>query len=169
MKDNSLNKTYSKAFKLNAVEQLLAANSGGLTATACKIGIPNSTLNVWKKKYGSESTMKNSNKKIDDWTPEQKLEAINKTYSMSENELGEYLRATGLYSSDLENFKSEVLNGFKSKGRPKLDPEVSELRKQNKRLERDLKNKDKALAEYSARVILLKKSHEIWGTPEDEE
>ena len=112
---------------------------------------------------------KSKNKSITDWTPEQKLEAIAKTYSMNEDELGEYLRANGLYSSDLESFKSDALNGFKSKGRPKLDPEVTKLRKQNNELSRNIKKKDKALAEYSARVILLKKSHEIWGEPEDDE
>lgn len=170
MKNNFNNTTYSDSFKENAVQQLVRPNSSGLSATASKIGIPPSTLYGWKKKYANLLVMKKSkDKTINDWTPEQKLEAIIKTASMPENELGGYLRSNGLFSSDLENFKQESLAGFKCKGRPKLDPEVVELKKQNKVLERDIKRKDRALAEFSARVILLKKSQEIWGDPEDDE
>jgi len=162
--------SYTEDFKKNAVETLLRPGSGGLSVTSRKLNIPDTTLIGWKKKYGNISSMKKSkNKSNNDWTPEQKLEAIAKTYSMNENELGEYLRANGLYSSDLESFKTDALNGFKSKGRPKLDPEVIELRKEKKLLKRDLKRNQKALAEQSARIILLKKSHEIWGEPEEDE
>jgi transposase len=91
------------------------------------------------------------------------------TYSMSEEDLGKFLRSNGLHSSDLEAMKKECLPGSNTRGRPKLEPELVELRKQIKGLSSDLKRKDAALAEYSARVILLKKSHEIWGTKEDDE
>jgi len=162
--------SYSEDFKQNAVKKLLSPGSGGLRATAVKMGIPQSTLFGWKEKYAKNSTMKKSkNKTIADWTAEEKLDAIIKTASMNEHELGEYLRSNGLHSSDLESFKKEFLTGVKAKGRPVVTQEVVKLRKKNKALEKNLKKKDKALAEYSARVILLKKSHEIWGDPEDEE
>lgn len=162
--------TYTKSFKENAVAKLLGLGSGGLSKTAENLGIPAATLFGWKKKYANHSGMKKSkNKTITDWSPEQKLEAIIKTSAMNENELGKYLRTNGLFFSDLESFKKDSLAGFKSKGRPKLDPEVTELRKQKKTLERDLRRTEKALAEQSARIILLKKSQEIWGGSEDEE
>ncbi len=161
---------YNPSFKENAVQQLIRPGSLGLKATASKIGIPESTLYGWKKKYANNAPMKKKkNNTAVNWTPEQKLDAIIKTESMTENELGEYLRSNGLHSSDLEVFKKDALAGFKTAGRPKLAPEVAELRNKNKHLERDLKNKNRALAEFSARVILLKKSHEIWGEPEEDE
>jgi len=167
----NLNKTvYNSSFKENAIQQLLRPDSPGLNATASKIGIPQSTLYCWKRKYANNNGMKKQkDKTVENWTPEQKLEAVIATASMTENELGEYLRTNGLHSSDLKNFKSDFLQNSPGRGRPKLEPEVAELRKKNKMLERDVKRKDKALAEFSARVILLKKSHEIWGAPEDGE
>lgn len=164
-------KSYSEDFKKSSVQKLLSPGNHGLSVTARKIGVTPTSLSNWKKKYGNQLDMKKSkNKSINDWTPEQKLEAIAKTYSMSEDECGEYLRANGLYSTDLESFKQDALSGFKStKGRPKLTPEVVALRKEKKQLARDLKRNQKALAEQSARIILLKKSHEIWGEPEDDE
>jgi transposase-like protein len=159
--------TYTKKFKQQAVVKFINRGTKSVEAIADELGTSSKNLYRWRKELG-EVSMSN-NKSIKEWTPEQKLEAVIKTGSMSEAELGEYLRSNGLHSSDLEDFKSEALSGLKSKGRPKLDPEVTQLRKENKALQRDLKKKDKALAEYSARVILLKKSHEIWGTPEDDE
>ena len=50
-----------------------------------------------------------------------------------------------------------------------LTKKQTELIKENKVLKRDLRRKDKALAETSALLILKKKAQEIWGTPEDEE
>jgi len=163
-----VNKTYNEEFKLNAVKSLLAPGSPGLNATAGKFDLPPSTLYTWKKKYAKDSPMKKS-KKIESWTPHEKLEIVMKTYSMQDEELGEFLRSNGLHSSDLDTLRKECLPSSNSKGRPRLEPEVVELRKQNKSLQRDLKRKDAALAEYSARVILLKKSHEIWGTSEEDE
>ena len=166
-------KNYNNSFKENAVRQLLMPGSPGLSAVADHIGIPRSTLFSWKKKCAKNEGMKNQNQnkknKNDSWTAEKKLEAIIKTGSMSENERGEYLRSNGLHSSDLESFKEGFIASLPSKGRPKVDPEMAELKKKNKALEKDLRKKDKALAEFSARVILLKKSHEIWGEPEDGE
>ncbi len=170
MKENLNKKAYTNSFKENAISMLLRPGGLGLSATARKIGIAPSTLFGWKKKYANGIEMKKSkNKAICNWTPEQKLEAIIMTASMSENELGEYLRSNGLHSSDLELFKSDFISSAPSRGRPKLDPEVVELRKQEKQLKRDLKRTQAALAEQSARIILLKKSHEIWGVDEDDE
>jgi transposase-like protein len=96
---------YSEDFKKNAVETLLRQNSGGLRKTSRKFNIPDSTLFCWKKKYANIDDMKKSNNKLSkDWSPEQKLEAIAKTFSMNEEELGQYLRSNGLHSSDLESF-----------------------------------------------------------------
>ncbi len=159
---------YSEEFKKNAVQQLLLPGTAGLTATARKLDISSSTLFYWREKYANYSSMKKS-KEVKNWTSEKKLDAVIKTAAMTEEDLGKFLRANGLHSSDLESFKKELIAAIPSRGRPRLDPEVIELRKEVKALSSDLKRKDAALAEYSARVILLKKSHEIWGTKEDDE
>lgn len=109
-------------------------------------------------------------KKSKEWTPEAKLKAIAESLTMTENQLGEYLRANGLHSTDLEEWKQDFYSSQKGPGRPRIDPELAELRSKEKELTKDLKRKDKALAEMSARIILLKKSrHLLWGEPEDDE
>ena len=162
-------KIYNENFKEDSVAKLLASNSHGLSATARKIGVAPSTLYGWKKKYAMANIIMSKNK-LKEWSSEKQLEIIIKTSSMAEQELGNYLRANGLHSSDLDKFKLDISNSLKrERGRPKIDPEIVELRKEKKKLERYLKNTQAALAEQSARIILLKKSHEIWGTKEDDE
>ena len=165
-------RTFSEDFKKGVVKKLLLSNDSGY-AVAKEMGLSASTLFYWKKKYANTHVMSKKNS-ISQWTPEQILEAINKTYAMTEQEVGEYLRTNGLHSDDLENFKKDFLNSYQSqrpqgRGRPKLDPEVVDLRKEGKQLKRELRKTQAAFAEQSARIILLKKSHELWGTNEDED
>lgn len=160
---------YSQEFKNSVLQKLLSPNSKGFKKTADELGLSVSTLYYWRKKCGIHSDMKNkTTTPPKDWTPVQKLEAIIKTASMTEQELGEYLRSHGLYSADIEQWKKDCTNGLKVEaGRPKKDPEVLELRKREQELESELKRKDKALAEVTARVVLLKKSHLLFGKDED--
>ena len=115
------------------------------------------------KKHKSKVKSKNT------WSPEEKLEAIINQKVMSENEFGEYLRANGLHSVDVDNFKTEYLELLSTKKENKQNSEILDLRKEKKELERDISRKDKALAEMSARIVLLKKSHLLWGAPEEDE
>jgi len=162
-------RSYSEEFRQRAVQKLLSGPYS-LKQVAEDIGIPQGTLFSWKNKYAKSSSMKKSkNKKNNKVSAAEKLQIIAETLNLKENELGEYLRRKGLHSSDLEQWKSECYSGLQQTGRPKLDPEVVSLRKDKKDLSKELHRKDKALAEVSARVILLKKSHEIFGVNEDDE
>lgn len=137
----------------------------GIMEMSKKIGVHHTSIRTWKKLYAMSLSM-NSSKK---WTPEKKLQVIAETLSLSKSELGEYLRKHGLHSIELEEWRQSFISSQKSPGRPKKDPELVASNKREKALERDLKRKDKALAEMSARIILLKKSRLLWGEPEDEE
>ncbi|NOT78411.1 MAG: hypothetical protein HOP07_05345 [Bacteriovoracaceae bacterium] len=54
---------------------------------------------------------------------------------MDELTLGEFLRREGLFTANLEQWKTDLTNGLKSAaGRPRKDPELFELRKKKKNL-----------------------------------
>ena len=130
-----------------------------------KLGVHHTSIRNWMKIHSNTADMKKSK----EWTAEAKLKAIAQTLNMNENQLGEFLRANGLHSNELEQWKQDFYNSQKSVGRPKIDPELVELRNKEKELTRDLRRKDRALAEMSARVILLKKSRAIFGESEEDE
>lgn len=156
---------FSEEFKNSLIQKSLLPNGPSLASLAKEHNIAVTTLYGWKKKYANTYGMKKSSK----WTAEKKLEVIIQSASLTENELGEFLRKNGLHSSDLEQWKEESLAALRGPGRPKKDPELAQSQSREKQLQKDLRRKEKALAEMSARVVLLKKSHEIFGGGEEDE
>lgn len=158
--------SYSQEFKQSIVQKITSPGGPSITEMSKKTGVHYTSIRSWVQTHANTASMKKSK----EWTPEAKLKAIAESLTMTENQLGEYLRANGLHSTDLEEWKQDFYSSQKGPGRPRIDPELAELRSKEKELTKDLKRKDKALAEMSARIILLKKSrHLLWGEPEDDE
>ena len=160
-----MKRQHSQEFKESIVQKVTAPGGPTIMQLSEKTGIHHTSIRNWVKIYANNTSMKKSK----EWSPEARLKIISQTISMSENELGEFLRSNGLHAVEVEEWKESFYSAQKPVGRPKLDPEVVELRSNKKELERDLKRKDKALAEMSARVILLKKSHLLFGVNEEDE
>jgi len=59
-------------------------------------------------------------------------------------------------------------NGRESNQTKQLNQELKEEKKKAKVLEKDLRKKEKALAEAAAILLLRKKAQAIWGDQEDE-
>ena len=107
------------------------------------------------------------------WGAEDKLNAVILTASMTEVEKSGYCRQQGLYPEELTQWKQTCLAGF---GKQTKSPESRQskilerkLKKETKRLRKELTRKDRALAETAALLVLKKKAQELWGEPEDAE
>jgi transposase len=84
---------------------------------------------------------------------------------LSEEELGAFLRKEGLHQAQLEEWAKAMYSGLSA---PKKSKTTSEDAKRIKKLERELRRKEKALAEAAALLILQKKVQEIWGDEDDD-
>jgi len=84
---------------------------------------------------------------------------------MNETEVGAYCRQHGIYSMHLKEWE----NDFMKQDMPdqKYKAENIALRKKNADLERELRRKEKALAEAAALLVLKKKADVIWGEDGD--
>jgi transposase-like protein len=150
------------------VAKLLSPGGPSFTVLSEETGVHHTSLRQWVKGHGNGKSMTKKSKS--EFSPEEKLKIIIETASLKDNQLGDYLRKKGLHSSQLEEWKQEAFAGMKSSpGRPKKDSELVESKNKEKRLEKELHRKDRALAEMSARIILLKKSRLIWGDAEEDE
>jgi transposase len=156
---------HSSEFKESIVQKITMPGGPTIMQLSEKTGIHHTSIRNWIKIYANNFSMKKSK----EWSPESKLEAIIKTATMSENELGEFLRANGFHSTEIEEWKQDIYSLQRPVGRPKLDPELVELRAKEKELSRDIKRKDRALAEMAARIILIKKSQLLFGVNEEDE
>ena len=106
------------------------------------------------------------------WSTEKKMDAVIKLKTLNDQEFGEFLRSNGLHSSLVKEWESEMFKGLESTkkgpGRPKKPTELVALEKENKALKKDIRRKDRALAEQSALLILQKKV-QSYSWMEDEE
>ena len=105
-------------------------------------------------------------KRPEDWTAEEKLKAVIEYDKLDEQDKGKYLREKGLHSIHLQRWEREFIEAYASK--KKKTRGVDPKQKRIKELEKELRRKDKALAETAALLVLKKKAQAIWGDPEDE-
>ena len=158
--------SYSKDFKDSIRAKILSRGNRTVLEICEQEGInPRSAAN-WIRPRVNDSVMKKS-KTSTQWTPEQKLKALIATASLSEAELGAYLRKEGLFAAQLEEWKKEFISSMTS-ARPKKIAKDDRDQK-IKVLEREILRKDRALAEASALLILPKKVNLIWGHKDEDE
>ena len=151
--------SYSNEMKEALVVKMCSPGGPSALQLSRDAGISQTALSRWKRQYGNETAVKK--RRSQDWTSEEKLRAVFEAQTMSDEDLGSFLRKSGLHSKDLEEWKAEALTdaaGIKKQGRPRKDPELVAAEEEIKRLKRDLRRKEKALAEQTALVILQKKA-----------
>jgi transposase len=157
---------YSDTLKEAMVLKLISPGAPSATSLAQEVGIHQSTLSRWVREYvkvGKEGGVMKA-RRPQDWTAEEKLNAVLKYEKLEEEQRGKYLREKGLHSAHIGRWKQELIEGLKSSKSGKKDPRDKRI----KELERELMRKDKALAETAALLVLKKKAQAIWGDREDE-
>jgi len=158
---------YSETVKEAMVLKLTSTGAPSVSSLAQEVGIHQSTLSRWVRVYGNVSKMGGvmKGRRPQDRTAEEKLNAVLEYEKLEEEEeRGKYLRENGLHSLHIERWKGELIEGLKSSKSAKKDPRDKRI----KELERELRRKDKALAETAALLVLKKKAQAIWGEHEDE-
>ena len=160
---------YSEEFKRTAVQKYLSRGSRSVKDVCRELGIADVTVYVWARERGRSSTMNNVAKRPQDWNAAEKMKAVIEFEKLPPEQQGEFLRREGLHSDHIAKWKQNMQEGLESGGDAKASrAEVSQLKAQNKELERDLNKKDKALAEVTALLVLKKKADLLWGTGEKE-
>lgn len=92
------------------------------------------------------------------------------TARMNETDLAEYARKKGLYVDQIKSWRDACMNanGGVAKEAARLNREFKASERENRKLEKELARKEKALAETAALLVLQKKADAIWGDPEGE-
>ena len=165
-KDNKSNKRYTKEEKDKLIARMLPPENCSTSNLSIETGISQSTLSTWKSKATSGLTSK-SNKKI---SSKEKFIVVMETYTMSEIDLSRYCRESGLYVEDVKSWRSSCIaaNDGKTNYNPKIEEELKEEKKKIKEIAREIRIKDKALAETTALLVLRKKLNAIFGEHEED-
>ena len=167
---------YSKAFRTLMIQKMTDPDGPSPVSLAEDIGVSRSSLYRWVSEADTldiavnaepssftESMQRLSNmKRPQDWSAEEKLAAVLEAASLSEEEFGAFLRSRGLHEAQLQQWRDQMLIGLEPK--PAKRVETKRIRE----LEKELRRKDKALAETAALLVLKKKAQAIWGDEDDD-
>ena len=175
-------KKYSGAFKARMVKKMSEAGAVSPYTLAGEVGISESSLYRWKEQAGTVGAVPkrkqrsgaaapvDNRRRPQDFSPEEKLQVVLEAAGLSDVKLGEFLRRKGLHEVQLTEWRDQVNKSasdiFENPGArsSKKSPEARRVRE----LEKELRRKDKALAETAALLVLKKKANAIWGDEDDD-
>ena len=156
---------YSVEFREQVIEKALSSGQGqGVLAEG--FGIGRSTLQKWLRDYrnSGEQSLAKQEKRPADWSEEERFAAVLETAQLGEEEVGRWCRAHGLHTHQLKRWRQDALLG-KGGGKARAEQaEARRLREENRLLKKELRRKDKALAETTALLVLKKKPSRFGGS-----
>ncbi len=165
-------KHYSPERKEAVVRKLLPPHNLTVAEVSKQEGISKAALYNWRNQTRLKGVpVPGPNKRSDEWSAEAKFSVVVETAALNEVELSQYCREKGLYPEQIKAWKQDCLEGFSSSPKRKRQ-ELKESKADKKRvrqLERELRRKEKALAEAAALLVLRKKLNAFYGEePEDD-
>ena len=172
---------YSDMFKQAMIQKMSGPDPISATALSKQVNVPQSTLSKWLRmagigpsygypnnahEYTKMAKIKNP-KRPNDWSAEDKLKVILEAASLDDEQLGAFLRQKGLHQTHLEQWRMQMLDALQNGLSKKRTREKNDAAKRIRALEKELRRKDKALAETAALLVLKKKVQQIWGDEDD--
>ncbi|WP_422615214.1 IS3 family transposase [Grimontia marina] len=143
------------------LKKLLPPSSMSVSQISKEEGISPGTLYYWRQQLRhSGAPVPNSNTSSEQWSAQTKLAIIAETYSMTEHELSQYCREKGLFPEQIKAWRNECMQGFMTTKEQELEAkkQAKADKMEIKALKKELRFKEKALAETAALLVLPKKA-----------
>lgn len=157
--------TYSEAFKEQALAKVFGHGDRPVQAVAAELNLSVFTLKGWMKKtsQNDQSWAPRKEKRPQDWRPEERLMALRESHGLAGEALNAWCRERGLFAHHLEQWQAECCRAG-SPTSSQAEPQAwRALKEENRRLQRELTRKEKALAEAAALLVLKKKYPALLG------
>ncbi|MBM7558180.1 transposase [Halanaerobacter jeridensis] len=161
-------KVYSKKLKESVFKRLAPPNAEKVPALAEELNIPKNTLYGWRSKVLKQSSK--TSKKASNWSSQDKFQAVLETASLPELETSKYCREKGIHLEELKSWikQCQSANNTTFEDTKKIKKNLKTEQNKNKELQKELRHKEKALAETAALLVLRKKANAIWADPEED-
>lgn len=158
---------YPKELKESITARMLPPNNVNVPTLVKETGIPKDTLYTWRSKARKGTVPK----QIDSYSQlksEEKFNIVLETATLNEVELSKFCRNKGIFPLQIDAWRKTCMNAHAPLA-PKADRStIFNQAKKIKGLEKELRRKEKALAEAAALLILQKKVQFLWQDQEDE-
>lgn len=163
---------YPQERKEAVLKKLLPPVNQSIAEVAREEGISVQTIYSWRTQArASGVAVPEKTTKTDHWSAETKLAVVIETAALSESELSQYCREKGLYSGQVKQWKSHCLAGFKvtQSNQKEVAKKTKADQLKIKSLTKELRHKEKALAETAALLVLRKKLDAFWETTNEDD
>lgn len=151
------------------VERLVGPRRVSASALSREVGVPQPTLSLWLKAAGTvpvamgDDERRTKARRPDDWAPREKLDAVMEAAGVPDSNLGEWLRCKGLTEEHLRQWRELLEDHAAAVFAGRESRTSGETTKRVKELERELRRKEKALAETAALLVLQGKMQALWA------
>ena len=165
---------YSEAVKADVRRRMSPPMRQSVAQISAELGIHIVTLYNWRKAWRSQGeVVPASEKDPEGWGATDKFTVVLDTAGLNTTELSAYCRERGLYPEQVDRWRQAAQD---ANAQPLLTmAEQKDLEKRHqadqreiKRLQQELRRKDKALAEAAALLIASKKIQAFWGEDGDD-
>jgi transposase len=160
---------YTQEKKEHALSLMAAPHNKPVADVAQHIGIPEGTLYLWRKQAREQGrAVPGDGQNPEQWCAADKFAVVLEAAALNEAELGAYCRRKGLLVEQLERWRGEVHTALSGgQGSSSAASERATDKKRIRDLEKDLRRKEKALAETAALLVLSRKYEALWTDGED--
>ena len=148
---------FGQQFKERVAARLLPPESSPVEDISNTVGISVPTPQRWRAEFLAIAAGDRPAR----WTPRARLDAVIATACLDESTKSAWCREHGVFPTALEAWKRDAIGGLGEAVTAKLTG------RRIKELERELRRKDKALAETAALLVLSKKLQAIFHQGED--
>ena len=151
---------------------MLPPNGMSIPFLSKQENIPEGTLYAWRKQARLSGLLVADSKKTkaESWSSSDKFSAVVETVSKNQAEISIWCRERGIYPEQLEQWRLACTQANDWQSAHQKSEKQQQKTEKNKiaSLEKELRRKEKALAEAAALLVLRKKACAIWGEQEDE-
>ncbi|MDD4941959.1 MAG: transposase [Rhodoferax sp.] len=155
-------KTYTTEFKEQARRKAHERGPKRLQDIAEELELSLGTLKNWLKPSDLNHEMVlPSSTSANSWTAAQRLTALNESHGLKDQELHAWCRERGVFEHQLRQWEREFCQIDKPVATA-VDAALRQAKHKSEQLERELRRKDKALAEAAALLVLQKKFQALW-------
>ena len=158
---------YSAGFRESQLKKVLPPLNRSIAEVAKEAGVSEQTLRNWLSRAKAGTIGKKETVGSAGRSSREKLNLVIEAGSIPRKDQGKWLREKGLHTEHITQYKQELRDLIQDKDKSEKE-DKKKLIKENKRLRKELTQKEKALAEMAALYTLKKKAETLWGDDEDD-
>lgn len=158
---------HSKDKKEHALAMMSAPEKLPVPEVAERTGVAKATLYRWQREGRARGlAVPAGGGAAESWSARDKLGVVVETAAMAQAELAEYCRKKGLFIEQVRTWRHACEVGIAG-GAAESAPALREERKKSRALEKQLRRKERALAEAAALLVLSRKLEAFRTESED--